>query len=136
MILLDTHVLLWLRFRPERLGAQTTQLISQALNNREAAVSAVTFWEVALLQKKRHIDWLPAFEDDGRLRRELLAAGLREILMDGDIGTQAVRLDYPGNDPADRLIIATALAGSHQLITEDRQILEWPGPLMRRRATE
>ena len=37
-------------------------------------------------------------------------------------------------DPADRLIVATALQG-HQLVTEDRRILAWPGPLNRLRAT-
>ncbi len=31
-------------------------------------------------------------------------------------------------DPADRLIVATALQG-HQLATADRRILDWPGPL-------
>ena len=37
-------------------------------------------------------------------------------------------------DPADRIIVATALQG-HQLVTEDRRILAWPGPLNRLRAT-
>ena len=38
-------------------------------------------------------------------------------------------------DPADRLIVATALEG-HQLVTADHQLLQWPGHLSRLRATE
>lgn len=37
--------------------------------------------------------------------------------------------------PADRLIVATALDG-HRLVTADRQILDWPGPLSRQRAED
>ena len=38
-------------------------------------------------------------------------------------------------DPADRLIVATALAG-HRLVTSDRRILEWPGKLSRLDASD
>ncbi len=38
-------------------------------------------------------------------------------------------------DPADRLIVATALGG-HQLLTADQRILNWPGPLSRLDARE
>ena len=38
-------------------------------------------------------------------------------------------------DPADRLIVATALEG-HRLVTADRGILAWPGRLSRLPATD
>ncbi len=63
-------------------------------------------------------------------RRENLAQGLIELPVDGAIGIRAAGLaDLPG-DPADRLIVATALEG-HCLVTADRRILDWPGPLSR-----
>ena len=133
MILLDTHVLLWLHFRPERLGDEASRLIRQAMENGDVAVSAITFWEITLLRKKRRIDLLQSVDDTGRWRRELLANGLREIPVNGDIGISSVNLDFPGDDPADRIIVATALTGDHQLVTEDRLILNWPGPLNRMR---
>ena len=46
---------------------------------------------------------------------------LQEILVDGYIGIRSVNLDYPGDDPADRLIIATAWAGGHQLVIGNRR---------------
>jgi len=36
----------------------------------------------------------------------------------------------PIADPADRLIVATALGG-HRLVTADRHLLDWPGALRR-----
>lgn len=63
----------------------------------------------------------------------MLREGLREIPVDGDIGIRATELANFHRDPADRLIVATALGG-HQLVTADRRILDWPGPLARLRA--
>ena len=63
-------------------------------------------------------------------RQILLSSGLTEIPVDGEIG---VRAGFPPDlhgDPADRIIVATALDG-HQLVTADRRILGWNGPLER-----
>ena len=49
-----------------------------------------------------------------------------EIPIDGELAIEAAALPGLHGDPADRLIIATALRG-HRLITFDRQIREWPG---------
>jgi PIN domain nuclease of toxin-antitoxin system len=58
-----------------------------------------------------------------------------EIPVDGEIGIRATGLaDFHG-DPADQLIVATALGG-HQLVTADERILDWPGALGRLRATD
>ena len=74
-------------------------------------------------------------EDAGLWRREQLEQGVLEIPVDGEIGIRAVELEDFHADPADRLIVATALVG-HQLLTADRRILDWPGPLNRLDATE
>jgi PIN domain nuclease of toxin-antitoxin system len=57
-------------------------------------------------------------------------SGLNEIPLDGAIGIRAGQLADMHGDPADRIIVATALAG-HTLVTSDRQILAWPGALER-----
>ena len=51
--------------------------------------------------------------------------------MDGQIGIRAADLADFHSDPADRQIVATALEGGHRLVTSDRKILRWPGPLNR-----
>ena len=63
-------------------------------------------------------------------RRDLLARGWREIPITGEIAAIAGVLAGMPGDPADRLIVATALQG-HVLVTADRRILGWPGTLSR-----
>ena len=122
MILLDTHVMLWLRLGVPRLGTSARREIDQAWQSNEVGVSAISFWEVAMLKDKGRIRF-PM--DVGRWRREQLAQGLIEISVDGEIATRAGLLPDMHGDPADRLIVATALAG-HRLVTADQRILNWP----------
>ncbi len=68
-------------------------------------------------------------------RRDLLAQGLVEIPVTGAIAVRASQLADMHGDPADRIIVATALEG-HQLVTADQRILEWPGQLRRLAATD
>ena len=132
MIILDTHALLWLRTGEARLGTGARRIIDEALRDRELAVSAMTFWEVAMLRDKGRLVFP---EDVGLWRRELLGQGLVEIPVDGEIGIRANALSGFHADPADRIIVATALQG-HTLVTGDRTILEWSGNLNRLDARE
>ena len=68
-------------------------------------------------------------------RRVFLDAGISEVPVDGGIAARAGLLPLLHGDPADRLIVATAL-NSHQLVTADRRILDWSGNLHRLDATE
>jgi PIN domain nuclease of toxin-antitoxin system len=131
VILLDTHVLIYLLFNPARLGSQTRQAIGTEWPLGNVAVSAITFWEVAMLHDKGRLTLLQDIES---WRTSLLNDGLIEIPVDGAIGIKANSLTDFHADPADRIIVATALQG-HQLVSEDRLILDWPGPLHRLRAT-
>ena len=127
LILLDTNALLWLRLGDRRLGSNARREIERAWRSNEVAVSAISFWEVAMLVNRGRI----RLADDVRSwRREHLEQGVVEIPVDGEIGIRAVELADFHADPADRLIVATALAG-HRLVTSDRRILEWPGRLNR-----
>ena len=98
-----------------------------AINTGEVAISAISFWEVAMLSQKRR---LTLIGDAPSWRRALLENGLNEIPMDGEIGIRANELPDFHGDPADRIIVATALEG-HQLVTSDDRILDWPGGLSR-----
>ena len=85
-----------------------------------------------MLHSKRRITLL---QDAGSWREMLLQDGLVEIPVDGAIGIRANELVDFHADPADRMIVATALGG-HRLVTADRRILDWPGNLDRMDATE
>ena len=127
MILADTHALIWLRTGDARLGTGARRALDDALRGEELAVSAMTFWEVAMLKGKGRLDFP---EDVGLWRRELLGQGLAEIPVDGEIGIRANPLPCFHADPADRIIVATAQAG-HRLVTGDERILAWDGNLAR-----
>ena len=58
-------------------------------------------------------------------RIELLQNGLREIPLQGSTALRAGQLQAFHCDPADRMIVATALENSATLITADRKILDW-----------
>ena len=132
MILLDTQALIWLVFDNPNLGARSRRAIARAENSDGVAVSAITFWEVAMLHSKKRVTLLT---DVGAWRADLLQRGLIELPVDGATAVRAGLLEDMHGDPADRLIVATALAG-HQLVTADRRILDWPGNLARLDASE
>ncbi|MCY4631908.1 MAG: type II toxin-antitoxin system VapC family toxin [bacterium] len=127
MIVLDTHVLLWLRSGSERLGGAARSEIERAWQAGEVCVSAISFWEVALLKVKGRLEFP---EEVALWRREQLEQGVIELAVDGEIGIRAASLPDVVADPADRLIVATALGG-HVLVTADRRLVDWPGPLRR-----
>ena len=132
MILLDTHVVLWQELDDWRLGPQARRTIEDALHENMVAVSAITFWEVDMRVQKGQLDL--GF-DVHAWRRDLLEEGLVELVIDGDIAVRAGLLSNMHGDPADRIIVATALEG-HQLVTADQRILDWPGHLSRMDATQ
>lgn len=131
MIQLDTHVLLWLWSASQRLGANARLEIDRAWRAGEVCVSAVSFWEVALLKSHGRIG---SPDEVAQWRREQIEQGLVELALDGEIGIRAANLVDFVADPADRLIVATALGG-HRLVTADRHILNWSGALQRLDAT-
>ncbi len=128
MIVLDTHVLVWAAADERKLGRKARALIDRLWDGGEVAVCAMTFWEIALLQSKGRIR-LPT--DAGDWRAQRLAAGLVELPVNGAIGIHAVELRGLPDDPADRLIVATALAQGAALMTADDKLLSWPHALER-----
>jgi PIN domain nuclease of toxin-antitoxin system len=131
VILLDTHVVVWFAEDNPRLGRRTTRLTDTALTNDEVYVSAISFWEIAMLADKLRLTLLVS---PSALRRSVLEQGVRELVADGTVGIAAAELaDFHG-DPADRLIVASALSLGAALVTADRSILTWPGPLKRHNA--
>lgn len=126
MILLDTHVLLWLDEGNLRLGDQAVALINQQFADERVLVSAISFWEVTMLTSKRRVRITKGLEV---WRNELLRAGLEEWPLDGLIAIKAGELAGFHGDPADRLIVASAMALGCPLLTADERVLGWKGQL-------
>ena len=64
-------------------------------------------------------------------RKSLIANGLQEIPLTGNIAIQPALLNDFHGDPADRMIVATALESTAKLCTADQKILAWNQQLQR-----
>jgi len=131
MIVLDTHTLIWLVEGNEQLGTQAKILADQALKKNELLVSAISFWEMAMLVQRGRIELYDSIEN---WRFELLQMGLREIPINGEIAITSTQLKSFHPDPADRFITATALFFNAMLITADEKILRWQNSLVKHNA--
>ena len=132
-VLMDTHVVVWLMGRVQRLGRGARELIETAASADDALISAFSFWEVAMLVQGGRLQ-MP--QPAAGWRHRVLDLGIQEIPVSGEIGILAAELEDFHRDPADRIITATALTQDATLITADARILAWQGQLARHDARE
>ncbi len=128
MILLDTHVLLWLMAGDNKLGRLSRKQIDEAYHQGKLSVSAISFWEISMLQNKGRIELSDNIQS---WRKQLLRQGIVEIPINGKIGINSTNIENFHSDPADRLIVSTAILNDAVLITADGKILAWQGELKR-----
>ena len=118
MIVLDTHVWLW--WAADR--AKIPRSLSRRLEVEEdLCVSAISFWEVAMLVDRGRL----TLNTDVRIALRELARvpRVRVVPLDDDIATEAALLgDRMHGDPADRFIVATARELAAPLATKDEKI--------------
>lgn len=117
MLLLDTHVLVWLATDSPRLGKLARRHVT-----RPVSVSAITFWELEMLEQKGRIRLGMSVAE---VRAALLRTNVSEVPVDGVIAMTAARLGIHG-DPGDRFIVATALTHGATLMTADESIRSVP----------
>lgn len=119
MIILDTHIVIWLAESPHMISATATEAIRSERRDGLLAISDMTLLELARLITVKKVQTrtsLPAFlEEVERSFKVLPVTGvIAELTM---LFSQA----YP-RDPVDRVIGATALAHNCKLVTKDGPI--------------
>lgn len=125
MIVMDTHAWIWFVSNPELLSRSAREALDAARSEGGLAVSSISAWEVALLVKKGRLrltmdvsDWIAKSE----------ALSFLEFLpVNNTVAVNSVNLPEPlHEDPADRLIIATAISQGASLVTKDHKIQNYP----------
>ena len=122
MLLLDTHVLIWLDEGNPRLGKTALQSIDESLATGQLGVATISFWEVAMLVEKQRLIMKTELDV---WRSDLLQTGLLEIPLRGTTAIRAGQLQMFHGDPVDRMIVATAIENAATLMTADKKILSW-----------
>jgi len=125
MILLDTHVWIWFVSNPEKLSKKARASVDQAMKANGILISSISAWEVALLAANDRLqltmdvaDWIAKSES---------VPFIRFVPVDNSIAIKSVNLAQPlHNDPADRIIIATAIQVGVPMVTKDEKILNYP----------
>ena len=121
MILLDTHAWVWWVSGSGQLSAKARDAIERHRQDRSIRVSAISVWEVAQLVARGRLE-LTMDVDDWVARSEALPF-LDFVPVDNRIALRSTRLPEPLHpDPADRMIIATALSIGAPLVTKDRKL--------------
>jgi PIN domain nuclease of toxin-antitoxin system len=119
MMVLDTHVLLWWALDPEKLSppAQTALATIERVGG---FASAISIWELGIKIKQRQLH-LPISIDEFASRIEKSSA-IELIAVDSKIWLRSLSLAWEHRDPADRVIVATALQLNVPLMTKDEVI--------------
>jgi PIN domain nuclease of toxin-antitoxin system len=116
-LLLDTHIWLWSLHDPAKLGKRVLHELRNAHN--ELWLSPISTWEALTLNAKGRIQ-LP--QNIAEWVSQATAA-LLEAPVTHAIALAASQIVFPHNDPADRLLAATAQVLRLTLVTADVNLL-------------
>jgi PIN domain nuclease of toxin-antitoxin system len=123
MIVIDTHVWVWWQADPKRLSKKAARALKNA---KSIGIPAICLWEFSMLVQRDRIridrsalEWLNDALD---------VPGVRIVELTPSVAVQSTRLPSTfHNNPADRLIVATALNEGAPLISADQKFVDIPG---------
>jgi PIN domain nuclease of toxin-antitoxin system len=115
-LLLDTHIWVWSKSDPKRLGKRVAQELSNSRN--ELWLSPVSVWETLVLMQKGKIRVENPFAWVQRAAEQL-----REAPLTHEIVRTGLALPLSHADPADRFLAATAKVLNLTLVTADQRLL-------------
>ncbi|RJK98906.1 type II toxin-antitoxin system VapC family toxin [Paracoccus aestuarii] len=122
--LIDTHLLLWAAFGADRLPDRARAIMAEP--RHRLWFSAASIWEVSI---KRALDRPDFRVDPGVLRAGLLSNDYHELPVEGRHCLALTALPALHSDPFDRMLLAQAITEGLILLTADRAIGRYGGPV-------
>ncbi len=123
-LLVDTHLLLWAAQGIEHLPPDAQTLMSEPEN--ELFFSVASLWEIVIKSGLGRED----FKVDPQLfRRSMLDNGYHELPILSRHVVAVSTLPTIHKDPFDRLLVAQAIAEGIMLLTADKQVAKYLGPV-------
>ena len=123
-LLLDTHILVWIAAASHRLPPDVRRRLGAG--EETLVFSAASLWEVAIKNGLGRGD----FPIDGAaLRRGLLARRYEELPVTGLHALETANLPAIHRDPFDRILVAQARYEGFTLLTADKRLARYPGPI-------
>jgi PIN domain nuclease of toxin-antitoxin system len=123
-VFLDTHIFLWLVDGDSRLKNKTLDLINDTSEHGKLMLSAISIWEIALLESKNRISLNQSINN--WVNDAINLSGVKVLDLSKEVLIESCNLR--GNihsDPADRIIIASSRMYKIPLITYDARIIEY-----------
>lgn len=125
VIVLDTHVWLWWLSEFEPLSRQARKVIEAAIEKSGVYISCISAWEVAQLAARGRLQLTPDPRD--WIARSESLPFITFVPVDNQVAVRSVQLAGAlHQDPADRIIIATAQVLGVPLVTKDAKLARYP----------
>ena len=123
MIVLDTHVWIWLLAAPQTLSPTARKAVDQASAPKRILISAISVWELFMLVKKGRLEltvppaaFVTATQRDPRFQI---------VPIDERMARRSVELPDIHGDPADRMILATGIELGAAIVSKDHRLAEY-----------
>lgn len=116
-LLLDTHILLWAIYQPDRLPENWVVKLVDRSN--PVFFSAASIWEIAIKASLDRPDFVHDAQRTSQLARQ---TGFVELPVTAEVAAQVQRLPWHHRDPFDRLLIVQAKQLPAKLLTADGQL--------------
>ncbi len=123
-LLLDTHLLLWAAGDPGRLSPKSRDLLADPATSLMFSVASI--WEIVIKNALGRRDFRV---EPSELRHGLIRNGYGELAIRSEHAVAVGRLPPIHKDPFDRMLVAQARVENVTLLTTDKNMTRYPGPI-------
>lgn len=122
-VLLDTHVLIWWLTDRSKLSLKATKILTDASEHSPVYISPITFWEIGILAQKRRFELHVSLDE--WIERVLSLPEFIPLTLDWPELALSTQLPDHHQDPADRILIASAIKQKLQLLSKDQTLKKY-----------